>query len=137
MKLLLLIAGAAISLFLWSGQGDCASSRLDAFHSLPGPELFYPVTENIDLSGREFLEFKWRITEPVVTELYIFKLYKGYNTVDSTLIRRLEVRIRDYPVRIPVKDLEAGQVYTWSLQQVVFTGFKSDRSYGTFKIVAK
>jgi hypothetical protein len=107
------------------------------FFNRAGPGLLYPVTNNIDLTGKEYLAFKWRRGERFWTDHYIFKLYKGYNTTADNLILKAEYRDGGYPIRVPVSEFEESQVYTWVLVQVFIGGRKSDKSFSSFKIIKK
>jgi len=105
--------------------------------SFPGPRLLYPVTDHIDLTGQDYLEFKWERSDFVNTRSYDFRLYKGYNTVQSTLILKKNVSSTEYPVKIEASTFEINQVYTWVLIRVAFNGNKSDKSFSSFKIIKK
>jgi hypothetical protein len=113
------------------------AGRNTSFSCEAGPMLFYPVTENIDLAGKGYLEFRWWRVELVWTDHFIFKLYKGYNTTGDNLIFKQDYSGWDYPVKLPASQFEVGQVYTWVLQQVFKGGKKSDRSSSSFKIIKK
>jgi len=103
----------------------------------PSVDLFSPVTDNIDLSGKANLEFKWRRINFTQTDHYRFKIYSGYNMLESTLILKQDVGVNQYPVEIPAKTFRLNQAYTWSLVQVYVDGSKSDNSYSPFTIIKK
>ena len=113
----------------------CAKNT--GFYYEAGPMLLSPVTENIVLTGKEFLEFKWWRVELVWTDHMIFKLYKGYNTTLPNLILKKEAGAFDYPIKIPASQFEENQVYTWVIQQVFTGGRKSDKSFSSFTIIKK
>jgi len=102
--------------------------------SRPGPDLLYPTTDNIDLSGKDTLEFRWVKRDQADTDYYEFKLYKGYVTSADSLFLKQNVTLDDYPVNIPLSKLEKNQVYTWVLTQVFLGGKKSDKSFSSFRI---
>lgn len=104
---------------------------------VPGPTLLYPVTEDIVLTGKDYLEFRWRRSELVMTDHLVFKLYKGYNTVQDNLIIRQDFHIDTYPIKLPASQFEEGEVYTWVLIEVFRSGKKSDKSFSSFKIIKK
>ena len=104
---------------------------------VPGPTLLYPTADHTKISGKDFLELRWERTDWIDTEHYIFKLYKGYILGESDLVMRMDVPESAYPIKVPVEKLQINQVYTWSLQQVLLGGLKSDRSFSTFKITEK
>ena len=105
--------------------------------SFPGPDLFYPVSDNISLGGNPYLEFKWRRTSFGSTGSYDFRLYKGYQTTAANLIMKKRLSIEDYPFKVASRDLELNQVYTWVLVQILNSGKKSDKSFSSFKIIKK
>jgi hypothetical protein len=104
---------------------------------MPAPTLLYPVTDKISLEGSDFLEFRWKRTDIVRTSYYELRLYKGYQTIASTLIFKQRYSRDEYPVRLPASRFEENQVYTWSLRQIFFNGEKSDRAFSPFKIIKK
>jgi hypothetical protein len=104
---------------------------------IPGEWLLYPVTDHIDLSGKDCLEFKWIRTDLVMTDHFDFRLYKGYNTLESNLILKKEFSTDIYPIQIPASQFEKNQVYTWVLVQVLFDGRKGDKAFSSFKIINK
>lgn len=105
------------------------------FFSAP-PRLMSPVTDNIDLSGKKTLEFRW-ICEMINTDGFDFRLYKGYNPIASTLIRKEKISKDNTAFNLDAGIFETGQSYTWSLQRTVLSGEKSDRVYASFKVINK
>ncbi|MFA5145321.1 MAG: hypothetical protein WC723_04895 [Candidatus Omnitrophota bacterium] len=105
--------------------------------SRPGPRLLFPVTDDIVLSGKDHLEFKWTRDHLAQTDHFYFRLYKGYNTTAGNLAFKQDYSIDEYPISIPAALFENGQVYTWVLIQVFIGGEKSDRSFSSFKIIKK
>ncbi len=101
------------------------------------PELYSPVTSNIDLSTESNLKFKWRQVYLAKTDHYEFRLYKGYETIASTLILKQNIPADEYPFELPADNFEINQVYTWTLKQVYINGQKSDRAFSAFKIIKK
>ncbi|MBM3243978.1 MAG: hypothetical protein FJZ12_04000, partial [Candidatus Omnitrophica bacterium] len=90
--------------------------------SFPGPDLFAPITEDIDLSGKECLEFKWRRTDSAFTRYYDFRLYEGYQVIESSRILKEHINLQDYPFRVDARELQKDKVYTWVLIQVLNDG---------------
>ncbi len=103
----------------------------------PGPKLLYPTTDDIDLSGKDYLEFRWERTDLTMTDYYDFRLYKGYNNIAQNLILKQRFPSDKYLIRIPASQFDKGQVYTWVLVQVFLGGNKSGKSYSSFKIIKK
>jgi hypothetical protein len=104
---------------------------------MPGPKLLSLVTDDIDLSGKENLEFKWMMDGLAKTDYFDFRLYKGYATTAANLIFKQRFSVHEYPIKIPASQFEAGRVYTWVLVQVFLGGEKSDKSFSAFKIIKK
>lgn len=104
---------------------------------IPGVTLLYPTTDNIVLTGRDYLEFRWERVNTVSIDYYDFRLYKGYNATVDNLLLKQKFSSDTYPIKIPVSQFEKGRVYTWSLTQVFYGGGKSDRSFSSFKIIEK
>jgi len=123
-------------LFVLTCPSYCCAKNT-GFFAEAGPMLFSPVTENISLSGKDHLEFRWWRVEMPWTDHFIFKLYKGYNTTADNLIFKQNYSAWDYPVKLPASQFEIGQVYTWVLQQVFSGGIKSDKSFSSFTIIEK
>jgi len=130
---LLCLALFAVTVYSFAGRGMFGDS--DDFR--PAADLFYPTTEDIDLSGRDVLQFKWEQKDIIQTDHYEFKLYKGYNMSDSTLVLKQNVSRGQYPFELPAENFEINQVYTWSLKQVYLSGTKSDKAFSSFKIIKK
>jgi hypothetical protein len=105
--------------------------------SFPGPDLFSPVTDNVNLHGNPYLEFKWRQNNFVSTRYYIFRLYKGFDTITPNLILTKNVSSEEYPFKIEASFFELNQVYSWEVIQVLFSGRKSDKSFASFKITER
>lgn len=113
------------------------AGRNTGFYNEAGPMLFYPVTDNIDLGGKDYLEFRWWRVDMPWTDHFIFKLFKGYNTTVDSQIFKQNYSPWDYPVRLPASQFEVRQVYTWVIVQVFNGGGKSDKSFSSFKIIRK
>lgn len=105
--------------------------------SYPAVELWHPVTEDIDLTKKDSLQFKWRQIDLSRADHYVFKLYKGYDMVESNLILKKEVGQDEYPFELPADNFEVNQIYTWSLRQIYLSGAKSDLAFSPFKIIKK
>jgi hypothetical protein len=106
---------------------------------VPPPVLLSPSTEDVDLTGKDILEFKWSPHEGIrgIREYYDFRLYKGYNTVESTLILKERLSGDTYQYNLAADKFEEGQTYTWTLRQVYSRLLKSDPSHASFKIIIK
>jgi len=107
------------------------------FGPASGPTLLSPATKDINLKSQPSLEFRWERTDMATTDYYEFRLYKGYQTVEDTLIMKKRIPTDEYPFKLDAETFEVGQVYTWSLMQVFDGGVKSDKSFASFKIIQK
>lgn len=124
-----------LSFFVCASYSSMLGSRI--YDLIPGPDLLYPTTDDIDLSGKDYLEFRWRKANLVQTDYYDFRLYKGYNAIAANLISKQKFSTDIYPIQIQSSMFEVDQVYTWVLVQVFLSGQKSDRSSSSFKIIKK
>ena len=100
------------------------------------PRLLYPIYDTVTLTGSAPLEFRW-INDFTLTDHFIFKLYKGYNMYESTLIKKQNIPSGDSSVKIESDLFEDGKVYTWSIIRVATGGEKSDKSFNSFKVIRK
>lgn len=119
------------------GQGFGRS--LDGEEQVPSPQLVRPTSETVDISGKDSLEFKWLTNVAMFTkgrQYYDFRLYKGYQMLESTLIYKERLSDSTNHIIINTSTFENGQIYTWSLRQV-FGVAKSDRSHVSFKVIKK
>ncbi|MFA5115535.1 MAG: hypothetical protein WC469_05695 [Candidatus Omnitrophota bacterium] len=105
--------------------------------SMPGPKLLYPITEDIVLTGKDYLEFRWMRSNMAITDHVVFKLYKGYNTIQDNLIMKQDFPVDAYPIKLPASQFEEEKVYTWVLIEVFRSGKKSDKSFSSFKVIKK
>ncbi len=110
---------------------------IEFFNTPPEPRLIYPTAETVILTGKDFLEFKWGISELIDINYYDFRLYKGYNMFASNLLFKQRLSSNTFSIKIKSSLFEDGQVYTWALRQVVYSGEKSDPSFNSFKIIKK
>ena len=104
---------------------------------IPGLTLVSPTTDDISLTGKDYLEFKWERSGIPATDHYDFRIYKGHDTTEANLIFKKDFPINTYPIQVGASLFSENQVYTWMLMQVFYNGRKSDRSYSSFKIISK
>lgn len=110
-----------------------------AYDFVPQPRLISPIKEVVDLTGKDELEFIWSPHEgrPVSRRYYDFRLYKGREMLESTLIFKERVGPHIYKLSLRSDLFEDSEVYTWSLRQVYYTSGKSLRSSCSFMVVKK
>jgi len=116
--------------------GESFSFTMDegAFNTCPEPRLRYPIYETAILTGDDPLEFKWW-NDVTGIRGFIFKIYKGYNMYAENLIHKEDLPSEASSVKIESDLFEDARVYTWSLVRVSFAGYKSDRSFNSFKVI--
>ncbi|MDD5108796.1 MAG: hypothetical protein PHC29_04735 [Candidatus Omnitrophica bacterium] len=102
----------------------------------PEPRLKYPINDTVILSGNEPLEFGWW-NDFEQTNGYIFKIYKGYNMYASNLVFKKDLPFSASSIKVKSGLFDANQVYTWSLVRIGFGGYKSDKSFNSFKVIKK
>ncbi|MDD5116593.1 MAG: hypothetical protein PHW98_05980 [Candidatus Omnitrophica bacterium] len=132
---------AAISFFLLLSFpficfAGAAGFTLDsgAFNSVPEPRLRYPINESAVLTRDEPLEFKWW-NDVTGIQGFVLKIYKGYDMYGANLIYKKDLPADSSSLEGDQGLFEDGQVYTWSLVRVSFAGYKSDRSFNSFKVI--
>jgi len=103
-------------------------------NSLPEPRLRHPIYDTVIINGDQPLEFSWW-NDFMDTGGFILRIYKGYNTYADSLIlkERFPHNIDSFKVRADL--FEEGKVYTWSLIRISLAGYKSDKSFNSFKII--
>ncbi len=120
---------AVISLCGWMGSG------LDGF--IDAPTQISPGADDIVLTGKDSLEFRWRGAQGARSGHYEFKLYKSYQTTAENLILKEDYQSGIYSAKIPSSQFEKNQVYTWSLREILIDGQRSDYAYSSFKVIEK
>jgi len=99
-----------------------------------GPQLLYPVTEDIKLSGKQSLEFRWNFPNQIDTDYFYLRIYKGFDTTVKNMIFRQRYSVSELPPKLPASFFQLNQVYTWVLVQVYFDGRRSEGVFSPFKI---
>lgn len=106
---------------------------------VPPPVLLNPIGGEVDLRGRDALEFKWSPHEGLtgIREYYDFRLYKGHNTIEEALIMKKRLAGDAYQFNVNSDRFEDGRVYTWFLRQVYSGSRKSHARFISFKVIKK
>lgn len=107
------------------------------FEGIEAPTLLYPTTEDIDLSGKDQLEFRWIKTPGLFVYYTEFRLYKSANNFGSDLIYKKNIQPGDYPFKVPAAYFTKDQVYSWTLRIVLTDGGETEKAYSTFKVIRK
>ena len=137
-KKILLISSVLVLLCVVASFAGSFSFTLDngAFNSLSEPTLRYPIYETAIITGNDPLEFSWW-SDVVGIRGFTIKIYKGYNMYAANLIHKEDLPPDADSVKVKSYLFADGQVYTWSLIRVSFAGYKSDRSFNSFKVIKK
>lgn len=114
-----------------------ARGGIGVFDTMAEPYLISPITEEVDLRGKDFLEFKWMsyASEVIHRRNYEFKLYAGRDMYADGLIEKQLLPNNTYSIKIDTKKFENGKAYTWALRQVSMDGAKGDQSYSSFVVI--
>ena len=119
---------AALPLF----AGDLGMTR-SGFSGTPPPRLLYPITDKVDLSGKDSLEFRWWNNFGI--DHYEFRLFKGYNMYAPDQLDKKILPSKISSIAVKADVFEDGQVYSWSLIAVSYGGQKSDKSFSSFRVI--
>lgn len=105
--------------------------------NVPEPTLISPSDEIVDLRGKDYLEFRWspHETAPLFKRFNDFRLYEGYDMIQSTLIYKKEICPRDSAVKIDSGVFKNGRIYSWSLRFVFDEGRKSRKVSASFSVI--
>jgi len=103
----------------------------------PSPRLLAPIKEQIDLAGRDVLEFQWSTSDYIGTGQYQFRLYKGYNRNSGNLVFEQDCDGSTGSVEVKASTFDSGQVYTWVIRRITIGGGKSDPVSSSFQITGK
>lgn len=116
---------------------DQDDPRLKAMlRSVSRPELLFPRSEEVDLKGRPFLEFKWALysEDLIARERLEFRLFKGEVMSDENLIFAKKLNPSEYSTKVEASLFGPGQTYTWSVTQYFLKGERQTSSSAYFKI---
>lgn len=134
----IIVTVVLFAFFAGSAFAGAVSFSVDsgAYNQVPPPRLMYPISETATLTGNAPLEFRW-LDDYAQTSGFILKIYKGYNMYADNLIYKENIPAGKSAFEVKADIFIAGQVYTWSLVRVSFAGYKSDRSFNSFKLFKK
>lgn len=109
--------------------------RID--YNVPKPVLLSPIGDEQDISGKSSLEFRWSPHEgrSLGRKYYELKLYKGYEMLEKTLISKQRIKAGESMINMDAAQFKNGEIYTWSLRQVLNDGQKSDRAFASFRVI--
>jgi len=128
-------------IFLWLPFGDiCAAGMVifslneGVYNYVPEPRLKSPVYETAAIKNNQPLEFSWW-NDSGESGGFVFRLYKGYKMLESNLLLKETLPQNASSFEASPDLFEVGKVYTWSLTRISFAGYKSDRSFNSFRVI--
>lgn len=131
----------AACLCLAAPRGDCGIiiGRDGTADYAPQVRLIAPYGETVDLTGKDSLLFRWSWIEGnrMERDYYDFRIYRGYDMLESTLIYAAHVAPDADRVSISAGLFRDGEVYTWSVRQRYRGLARSRRSYASFRVIKK
>lgn len=138
-RILLPLLTLFIAISLCAHAGGFSDRGVGAAAFVPQPRLISPTEDTVVFTGKATLEFKWSPFEGNRTErlYYDFRLYKGYNMLESTLILKKRLEPNIYEISLKSDIFDDGEVYTWSLRQVYSGTQKSEKNTASFKVIKK
>ena len=133
------IAVMLIFLVLYSGVYCQAGAEnfigYGAAYNLPAaPRLRNPIYDKVKIKDGQPLEFSWW-SVPGNTRGFILRIYRGYNMYADSLILKKDLPADALSFSAPADLFKEGQVYTWSLIRISLEGYKSDKSFNSFKVM--
>lgn len=137
MKKIILILVLCLVATAQASEGRMGVVEAPSAVSVPPPVLLQPRSEQVDLAGKEFLEFKWSPHEGAsgFRDYYDFRIYNGYKTVEETLFFKEKLAPDTYQYNIKAEKFRDGAVYTWTMRQVYTDGRKSPLAHQSFKVI--
>lgn len=135
MRVLLIIFLLVIFPVLSTQAGSISFSlESGGYNDIPQPRLRSPIYDSVILTQNQPMEFKWW-NDVAQTRGFIFKIYKGYNMYAANLMQKEELSSDTSLIQLDSNLFADGQVYTWSLIRVSSNGYKSDKSFNSFKVI--
>jgi hypothetical protein len=142
MRKILAITIFAVILFFGFNMAEAATRSLylkaeSGLAKAPEVVLIKPISTEVALKGEKELGFEWSPHEGSLNDrdYYDFRLYRGYDMVESTLIQKKKIPPNVYNISLDAGIFENGNVYTWSLRQIYHDSRKSDKSWHSFKVI--
>jgi len=132
----IIIAIALVILFAGNSFAGAISFGLESgpYNDPPEPRLRYPIYDTVTINDNQPLEFSWW-NDVINTSGFILRIYKGYNMYSDNLMLKENLPASASTFEVKADLFEDGKVYTWSLIRVSFSGYKSDKSFNSFKII--
>ena len=116
---------------------SCFARGDDDLGFAPAPQLVYPSTETVDLSGKDSLEFKWLVQNSMDTQNYRFRLYKGDTASEEAILIKENLPFDSGTFKVDASQFEDGEVYLWVLKQEYLRKGTSDPASQRFTVIKK
>ncbi len=132
-----ILKAVVVSALIFYAIGSIAVNSSDDF--APEPRIIYPVSDTVDISGKDEVVFSWSSSGGNLAErvFYDFALYKGRQAYEKYVIVKKRLPPNVYSFAVKADMFEDGQVYTWTLSQGYIAKGKSDYAYCGFKVIKK
>lgn len=103
----------------------------------PAPRMISPITEEVDLSPKEALLFRWSPYRGGASALiyFDFRIYKGYEAIESALVYKEKLTARKSNIEISADTFDSGDIYTWSIRYKNKDGTYSPKNFHSFKVI--
>ncbi len=136
MVIVLSITAGAITIPA-SSQGAVAAGRYGYDDYAPQVRLISPVGVTVRVNSGEGVLFKWSWMEGnrLERQYYDFRIYKGYDMLENTLIYKARIPPDTDRVMIGSDVFGVSGIYTWCVRQRYYGLARSRRSYASFKVV--
>ena len=117
--------------------GPAFAQGFRGYDSVPAPEYLSPRGEQINATGKDSVEFKWRAPGMFGIDHCEFKLYKGNAASQGSLVFSQDVSPVESCVDVKTDLLQDGQDYTLLLRSIARDGTKSDKVFVYFSVIKK
>lgn len=129
-KIIFALIMTSVALNAYAFNQNCAMDYI------PNPRLISPASDEVVLTGKSALEFRWSTHEGLQASrrYYEFRLYDGGTFNESALILKKDLSGKDRDLEVDTKLFKDGHLYTWSLRLAYKGVGRSSRSTLSFKV---
>ena len=105
----------------------------------PQVRLTAPVSEEVFLPPEGQLEFRWepRSAGRRWRKHYDFRLYRGYEPTAENLILHNRLSGNTHKLILDATIFQDNEIYTWSVTQTNYKGFRSPPGFRSFRVRKK
>jgi hypothetical protein len=122
-------AVAAFAMFPFAVSGN--------FAEVPSPRIMQPTGDNLDLRGKDTIEFKWYYNVRGAEGQggsYEIEIYKAGMMVQGNMVYEQKVPFGQDTLQVDAKLFRPGQVYSWQIRFIKYDLRKSDWAISSFKV---